>query len=125
MENTQNPSRLKQMWTGMNPKIKAGWSTIRSHPWKSMGAGILGTGNLAGLFDNNKIGGQLVGGIGGAVIPMVLNKFAGTKISPYWNAMASMGGGMMGSLFDKLMAKKEKQQQQQQMLMQQYGGFYG
>lgn len=94
--------------------------TVKTHPWKSAGAGILGGINTAGLFDNSQMGGQLIGGLGGAAIPLAINALAKTNISPYWTAMSSMGGGALGSLFDKLIAKKKEEE----AMMQQYQGQY-
>lgn len=64
-------------------------------------------GNLAGLFDNDKIGGQLVGTAIGAGVPALL----GAKLGPLAYVNLAAGGGLIGSLFDTLRAKKEQEQQ--------------
>lgn len=76
-------------------------------------AGLAGTGlmNLAGLFDNDKIVGQGLGlGAGfaaGKILPGLLktNPLTGSGL-----ALATMAGGSLGSLFDKLMAKKAEEE---------------
>ena len=86
---------------------------IKAHPWKTAGLGVgVGT-NLAGLFDNPNIAGQLVGAGAGTAVPFLLNKFAGTNIGGYGKLMSGLIGGGVGSLFDKLMANKAEQQQYQ------------
>lgn len=86
----------------------------KSHPFKTAGLVGLGAGNIGGLTDNNKFGGQLgglaLGGLGAATL---------AQGNPYLQAMMTMGGGELGALFDKLRAKKEQEQAQMQPL---YGG---
>lgn len=69
-------------------------------------------GNVAGLFDNSHVIGQLLGTVGGALL--------GSKIgvSPVTLANIAMGGGNVGSLFDKLKQKKDDEQKAQQMYAQ-------
>lgn len=86
---------------------------IKAHPYLSAGMGALGAANIAGLVDDNKIGGQLVGGLAGGVIPAVMGA------SPMAAIGLGLGGGMLGSLFDKLRAKKEAEQQQMSTYQQQ------
>ena len=86
---------------------------VQAHPFISAGIGALGAANIAGLVDDNKIGGQLVGGLAGGVIPAVMGASPMTAIG------LGLGGGMLGSLFDKLRAKKEAEQQQASMYQQQ------
>ncbi len=78
-------------------------NAIRSHPFKT--AGIVGGGiaNIAGLTDNDKVGGQLAGLAGGAVIPWLLK-----ASSPSTYILSSLAGGTLGSLFDKLRASQEQ-----------------
>lgn len=79
----------------------------KSHPFKAIG--LLGTGaaNIGGLMDNDKFGGQLAGlGLGG------LGAYALADGNPYTAAMMTLGGGTLGTLFDKLRAKKEQEQAQ-------------
>lgn len=78
----------------------------KAHPFKTAGLVGLGAGNIGGLTDNDKFGGQLgglaLGGLGSYL----------AKANPYAAAMMTMGGGALGSLFDKLRAKKELEKQQ-------------
>lgn len=80
-------------------------ANIQAHPYLSAGMGALGAANIAGLVDDNKIGGQIVGGLAGGVLPAVMGASPMTAIG------LGLGGGMLGSLFDKLRAKKEAEQQ--------------
>lgn len=77
----------------------------KEHPFKTAGLIGLGAGNIGGLTDNNKFGGQLgglaLGGLGAATL---------ASGNPYLQAMMTMGGGELGALFDKLRAKKEQEQ---------------
>lgn len=63
--------------------------------------------NVAGLFDNDKIGGQLIGTALGAGIPALF----GAKLGPLAYVNLAAGGGTLGSLFDTLRAKKAQEQQ--------------
>lgn len=78
-------------------------NAIRSHPFKT--AGIVGGGiaNIAGLTDNDKVGGQIAGLAGGAFLPLVLG-----AASPSTYILGSLAGGTLGSLFDKLRARQEQ-----------------
>ena len=80
-------------------------AAIKAHPWAAAGMGALGAANIAGLVDDDKFGGQLVGGLGGGLIA----NLAGA--SPVASLAIGLGGGTLGSLFDKLRAKKEAEQQ--------------
>jgi hypothetical protein len=115
-------------WTygGNPPKISLGQyfkdflTPLKNNP--GLGLGLIGTGamNIGGLFDNDKVGGQLVGGLGGyAVGKHLLPQILGT-VSPQAKVLATLGGGALGSLFDKLRQNKEDQYNAQ---MQQ-GGYY-
>jgi hypothetical protein len=84
-----------------------GW--IKAHPWQTAGYGLTGAMNLGGLFDNDKLLGQLGGaaaGFGISKIPAVSGLLAAHGINP---ALVAMGGGALGSLFDKLRANKDAQ----------------
>ena len=78
------------------------------HPFKTAGLVGLGMGNLGGLTDNNRFGGQ----IGGLALGGLGSYMAGDALGPYGKLMLTLGGGQLGSLFDKLRAKKEQQPQQ-------------
>lgn len=86
----------------------------KAHPFKT--AGLVGSGlaNIGGLTDNDKFGGQLAGlGLGGLGAHLLATQ------NPYAAAMMTLGGGTLGSLFDKLRARKEQEQAQAQAY---YGG---
>lgn len=80
-------------------------ANIQAHPVQAAGLGVLGATNIAGLVDDDKIGGQLVGTLGGGALAHFL------PVSPVAKLAIGMGGGTLGSLFDKLRAKKEAEQQ--------------
>lgn len=78
----------------------------KAHPFKAAGLLGLGAGNVGGLMDNNKFGGQL----GGLALGGLGSYLMGTN--PYTAAMLTMGGGELGALFDKLRARKEMEEDQ-------------
>ena len=94
---------------------------VKANPWESAGLGLLGAGNIAGLFDNDKVGGQLLGGglgtAGALLIPKLLNKAA---LSTPAVAGIGMGAGAVGALFDALRANADKKRQEAMMLQ---GGY--
>lgn len=82
---------------------------MRAHPFKTAGIGLGGLMNVSGLFDNDKLIGQVAGlGAGGLAAKYILPKFGMGGIAN--SALAVMGGGALGSLFDKLMAKKAEEE---------------
>lgn len=101
---------LKEFFSGIatNPTVQSIGNYIKAKPIMSTGLGVTGAANIAGLFDNNKIGGQLLGGaLGGiATIPF--------KMTPQGRILAAMAGGGLGALYDNLAAKKEQAYQQTQ-----------
>ena len=84
---------------------------IVSNPVTTAGL-ALGTGaNIAGLLDNKYVGGQLAGGGLGALSAYLIPKlFNGTKAAPIAMIAGSLGGGALGSVFDKLREQKDSQQ---------------
>ena len=96
-ESTKSKLRLGKFGDAM--------SYVKAHPKLATGTALNAAGNLAGLTDNDKIVGQLVGGIGGAVLPGVL----GMGLGPLGIANTAMLGGNLGALFDKLRAKREQE----------------
>ena len=85
---------------GRTAKIGAG--IVKAHPWQSLGAAAGTAGSLAGLFDNDKIGGQLIATGLGAAIPAI----AGMKLNPLTAYTVATGAGSLGALFDTLRSKK-------------------
>lgn len=88
---------------------------IAAHPGATFGTALNTGAGIAGLLDNDKFGGQLIGTAAGAIIP----KIAGMKLGPLAAYNVAMGAGNLGALFDTLRAKKEQQNAQAQ-----YGGSY-
>jgi hypothetical protein len=79
---------------------------IGQHPFQTAGLAGLGLANLGGLTDNDQFGGQLIGaGLGGLASTMTGDPLA--------KAAITMGGGTLGSLFDKLRAQKEQEEAMQ------------
>lgn len=77
---------------------------IGQHPFQTAGLAGLGLANLGGLTDNDQFGGQLIGaGLGGLASTLAAN--------PMMKAALTMGGGTLGSLFDKLRAQKEQEEE--------------
>ena len=85
------------------------WENMKAHPFKSAGLGAAGLMNIGGLFDNDQLIGQAAGlGLGGLAAAKVLPALGVGGIAN--GALAVMGGGALGSLFDKLMAKKKEEE---------------
>lgn len=88
----------------MSKQILHDW--IGEHKLKTLGYGLGGTMNLAGLTDNDKFGGQIGGAALGAGLGSLGFLPGGIGAVP-----AAMFGGAIGSLFDKLRAKREQEAQ--------------
>ena len=120
--------KLKSIWaTKLQPALNNAGSYIKANPWTSIGLGFTGAANIGGLFDNDKIGGQLIGGAaGGAAGHWLLPKLLGHAVSPQAQVLMGLGGGAIGSLFDKLRQNKEDQFAAQLNAIQQntQGGYY-
>ena len=103
-ETPKEPSELAKLfnnigqWVGKNPLPAAGY-------------GIGGLMNLGGLTDNSELGGQLIGAGLGAFAPDVI----GIEADPQLRALLGLGGGAIGSLFDKLRADQKAKEEQRQM----------
>lgn len=129
-------SKMKDWFALTGNNIKEGaskaWNATKSgasnllnygaaHPFMTAGLGLTGAANLGGLFDNDKIGGQLIGGaLGGAAGHWLLPKLIGSAVPAQYQVLAGLGGGTLGALFDKLRQNKEDQYDMQ---MRQ-GGMY-
>lgn len=97
----------------IKPAASNAWQYMKAHPGMSAGLGITGAANIAGLLDNDKVGGQLLGaglgaGLGYGLIPKI-----GAYISPQAQLLTTLAGGSLGALFDNLRSKKEKEREQQ------------
>lgn len=106
-----NPVNLSSALDATGNTLSAGnlgslaLGAAKAHPFKT--AGLVGSGlaNIGGLTDNDKFGGQLAGlGLGGLGAHLLAAQ------NPYAAAMMTLGGGTLGSLFDKLRARKEMEQ---------------
>ena len=120
-----NPLKTKLDINGVtaNPlkyNLGAMGQAIKAHPFKAAGLGVLGAANVAGLMDDDKVGGQLVGGLGGAALPMLMTKIGMAAPTPVGKLAMVMGGGALGSLFDKLRAKKEQEAEASQQYIDNY-----
>lgn len=89
--------------------LKGYW---QRQPFLGKAAGVgLTLGNLGGLVDNDKFGGQLGGlALGGLGAKALMS--AGSMVNPGAAALMTMAGGELGALFDKLRAKREGQRRQ-------------
>lgn len=85
--------------------VRTAGGAVKTHPFAAGALGLAGAANIAGLVDNNKVGGQLIGGAAGAALPALFGA------SPMTTIALGATGGALGSLFDKLRAKKEAEQQ--------------
>lgn len=93
----------------MNPLATTGqiaFTDMKTHPGKYLGTALNTSGALAGLLDNDKVGGQIATTAAGAIIPKLL----GMKLGPLAAYNIAVGAGHLGSLFDNLRAKKEQEQ---------------
>ena len=100
--------------TGLGATASLAGNWMADHKLKTAGLGALGIGNIAGLFDNPNIIGQLAGlGGGFAAGKLLIPKITKNPLTGSGMAIATMGGGFLGSLFDKLMAAKKQEEQYQ------------
>ena len=104
-------SKLKDWYTAhISPTVGNVLGYVKAHPGMSIGLGLGGAANLAGLLDNNKIGGQLIGaGLGGTAAHFIPKLLGATPLSVPAQVAIGLGGGTLGALFDTLRANKEQQ----------------
>lgn len=102
-------------FSGLTATTGLAGNWMADHKLKTAGLAGLGIGNIAGLFDNPNFIGQLAGLSGGfAAGKMLIPKITKNPLTGSGLAIATMGGGALGSLFDTLMANKDAQQYQKQ-----------
>lgn len=106
--------------TGFKTTAGLAGNWIGNNKLKAAGLGTGALLNVAGLFDNPNVLGQLAGGVIGGVGGNYLGKALGRPLGASGTALAALGGGAIGSLFDRLMAKK----QEEERIMQMYQGQY-
>ena len=88
---------------------------LGQHKLGAMAGAGLALGNLGGLTDNDKFGGQLGGlALGGLGAHALLEN--GAMAHPGIATLMTLGGGQLGALFDKLRAKREQQRGQMQQM---------
>lgn len=90
---------------------KLGVGAVKANPLKSLALAGSVAGNIGGLTDDDKFGGQL----GGAALAGLAGRAMG--FNPL---IAASVGGNIGTLFDKLRAQKEAEQIQMQQYAQGY-----
>lgn len=101
------------------------WENIKANPVESTAIAGLGLGNAYELFNDNKVGGQLAGlGLGGLASKLLLPKMDLPGFLP--GAMVTLGGGMLGGMFDNYRADKEKEKEKYDALLRNtVGNYYG
>ena len=107
-EGAETAGGLKGLLAKLKGSKLGGW--VYKNPAAAAGLGLGGAANIAGLFDNDKVIGQLTGvglGIGGSLLA---NKL-GAHLSNPMVAGISLGTGALGAFFDMLRANKEKYNQ--------------
>lgn len=88
----------------MTKEVMKDW--FANNKGRALGYGMGGAMNIAGLTDNDKFGGQLLGGALGAGLGYFDVMPGGMGAVP-----AALLGGSIGALFDKLRAKREQNSQ--------------
>lgn len=96
-------------------KLGTMFNAMKAHPFQSAGLGILGAGNVAGLFDNDKFGGQIGGATLGAIGSGLMHAAGVSGVPLAW---APLAGGAIGALWDTSRAAKEKEEAQRQQMLQ-------
>ena len=77
---------------------------IAANPGAAFGTALNTGAGIAGLLDNDKFGGQLLGTAAGAIIPAALKM----KLGPLAAYNTAMIAGNLGALFDTLRAKSKR-----------------
>lgn len=105
---------------GVTGKLAGDW--IKHNKLKAAGLGATGLMNVGGLFDNDQLIGQIAGLGGGFAAGKFLPKvFDAKPFTGSGMAFATMAGGALGSLFDKLVANKKQMEAMQQAQYAQNG----
>ena len=97
-------------YSGLGTTAQAAFDKIKRHKLATAATAGLGAANIAGLFDNPNIAGQLVGSLLGGAGGYGISKLLGAPLGGYGIANAALIGGGLGSLFDKLVAKKQEEE---------------
>lgn len=106
------PGSLGSLYAALKDKAMPVSNYIQANPGMAAALGIGGAANLAGLFDNDKIGGQLGGLAGaGALAHFAAPSLGIPALDPQTQIAIALAGGGLGALFDNMRAKKEQQAQ--------------
>ena len=108
-DGAKKANKLAELWAKL--KQSGFGQYVGAHPVMSGALGIGTAGNLAGLFDNDKVGGQLLGAAGGGLLGQLIPKMLKKTISPQAQILSALGGGALGSLFDHIRSNEEKYNQ--------------
>ena len=104
----RRPLATKESMSSILPVLG---NEIVSHPVTTAGLALGAGANIVGLTDNKYIGGQLAGGGLGALSAYLIPKlFNGTSAAPMSMIAGALGGGTLGSVFDKLREQKDSWQ---------------
>lgn len=112
LKNDQSVNSLKDVWAVLKAQADPALNYVKSNPATTAALGLGGAANLAGLLDDNGIGGQLLGaGLGGAASFLAPKALDMAPLPTQTKIALTLAGGGLGSLFDTLRSKKEQQAQ--------------
>ena len=97
-------------YSGLGTTAQSALDIMKRHKLATAATAGLGAANIAGLFDNPQIAGQLVGSLIGGAGGYGISKLLGAPLKGYGITNAALIGGGLGSLFDKLVAKKQEEE---------------
>lgn len=110
---------LAAEWARLKNSAGGAWDYAKANPLATGLSAGLGIGNVAGLFDNDKLLGQLIGAGAG----FGLSQIPALGLGTHGMVNMALGGGALGSLFDVLRAKEEEEAMRRAQLQTQYGGY--
>lgn len=99
-------------YSGLGTTAQSALDIMKRHKLATAATAGLGAANIAGLFDNPQIAGQLVGSLIGGAGGYGISKLLGAPLSGYGITNAALIGGGLGSLFDKLVNKAQKKSEE-------------
>ena len=97
-------------YSGLGTTAQSALDIMKRHKLATAATAGLGAANIAGLFDNPQLAGQLVGSLIGGAGGYGISKLLGSPLGGYGITNAALIGGGIGSLFDKLVAKKQEEE---------------
>ena len=107
-------------YSGLGTTAQAAFDIMKRHKLATAATAGLGAANIAGLFDNPQLAGQLVGSLIGGAGSYGISKLLGAPLGGYGITNAALIGGGLGSLFDKLVAKKKEEEANKQRYYNNY-----